>query len=520
VATRRSAGDYRPGAPGAPDGYVARVEPAPSDETLVLLRLSGEVSTKAKATRRYFVTRLLRNVRDAVASEGATATVERHYDRLFVALSDPAAAQAISRVFGLQSLSRAVRAPLQGLDELVGRGEALFREAVRDRRFAVRARLVGTRDGVPFRARDVEVALGERLRPLATRVDLTDPEVTASVEVHRGQVYFFTERMRGEAGLPLGTEDRAVALVSGGFDSAVAAWQMQRRGVALDYVFCNLGGFSHQLGTVRVMQELAQNWSYGTQPRLHAIDFDPVSRDLQAVADPRYWQVILKRLMLRAADAVAQQLGARAIITGEAVGQVSSQTLVNLQTISQATRLPILRPLVGMNKDEIVALAHRIGTGPLSAVVQEYCALVQRNPSTSARAELVDAEEARLDATLLDRAIANREILDLRRLDPEATGLPEIETDRVREGAQVIDLRSRGEFERWHYPGAVRLDFSQALQAYPSFSKDRHYLLTCPFGLQSAHLAELMRRDGFEALHFRGGSRALEALARRSGSGS
>jgi thiamine biosynthesis protein ThiI len=327
--------------------------------------------------------------------------------------------------------------------------------------------------------------------------------------MYRGQAYFFAERRAGRGGLPVGTGERAVALVSGGFDSPVAAWHLLKRGVPLDYVFCNLGGLSHRLGALRVMKVIADRWSYGSQPRLHAVDFEAVSQELQRNTSQRYWQVLLKRLMLRAAEAIARESGGCAIVTGEAVGQVSSQTLANLATISQVTPMPILRPLVGFNKDEIIEVANRIGTGPLSAVVGEYCAMVPHRPSTSAKLDAVLAEESRIDFAVLEKALASREVLKLRSLDPEADGLGDLETSEIPATAQVIDLRTREEFRAWHYPDAVQLDFGHALLAYPSFAKERTYVLYCEFGLKSAHLAELMGRAGLRALHFRGGTRAI-----------
>jgi len=482
--------------------------------SVVLLRLSGEVSTKARATRRAFVVRLAKNVRDALASEGIEGAVVRRHERILVESSDARAPGLLTRVFGVQSVSRAERHPVASLEALVALAAGRFREAVRGRRFAVRARHVGDAR-LPFRGRDVEVALGAALREVSAGVDLDHPEVTARVELFEGHAYLFGEALPGQGGLPLGTGDRAVALVSGGFDSAVAAWQLLRRGVLLDFVFVNLGGLTHRLGGLRVMEVLARRWCYGARPHLHVVDFAAVSQQLQTQVEARYRQVVLKRLMLRAAEAVARATRARAIVTGDAVGQVSSQTLANIATISEATRLPILRPLVGANKDEIIAAANRIGTGPLSAAVGEYCALVPRRPATQARLEAVLAEEAKLEPALLDAAVALREILDLRELAEDASALADLEVREIPADAVVIDLRSRAEYQTWHWPGALQLDFSKAVEAYPSFSKDRSYALYCEYGLKSAHLAELMRRHDLRACHVRGGTATLRKLAAR-----
>lgn len=482
------------------------MDPAPR---LAVLRLSGELSTKARATRRRFVDQLVLNLRDALASEGVEAEVERAHERIYLRPADARAVELASRVFGVQSISLAERVPFEGLADLVATCRERFEPDVRGRSFAVRARIVGGKESAPFGARDVERELGAALLPAARRVDLSAPERTVRVEIHRERAHLFRDSVPGAGGLPLGTGGRAVALVSGGFDSPVAAFQMLRRGVRLDYVFCNLAGRTHQLGALRVMKVIAERWSYGDRPRLHAVDFRPVVQELMERSEPRLWQVLLKREMLRAADRVARAVRAQAIVTGEALGQVSSQTLANLAAISQATPLPILRPLIGFHKDEIIALAHRIGTGPLSAAVDEYCAIVPRRPATSARlTDVLRQEEARADGAL-EHALKTAQRIDLRGFDPDRELLGDLAIDRVPPGAILLDVRSREEFAAWHPEGALHLDFAAALRAYPSFGRDREYVVYCEYGLKSAHLAEQMREAGLLAHHFRGGTRAL-----------
>ncbi len=487
------------------------------DEQLVLLRFSGDITTKAHATRRRFLQRMARNLKDALESQGGEFRLERTHDRFFVELERSADVESLARVFGVQSLARVEARAWQTLDDVVEAGVALSRDAVRDKRYAVRAKRVGDRRHIPFLSGDVERALGAALAPHAGRVDLRNPEVTVRLELTEGLAYFFHQSTPGRGGLPLGCQGRAVALVSGGFDSPVATWQLMKRGVALDYVFCNLGGRDHQLETLRVMKRIADRWAYGSRPRFHAIEFDEVTRALKAAVAPRYWQVVLKRLMLRAAEAVAAESNAAAIVTGEAVGQVSSQTLQNLAVISSATSLTILRPLVGFNKEEIIALARDIGTHDLSKLVAEYCAIVPSRPATHARLADIEAEEKALDLRVLERAIVERSVFDLRGLDLDAIDRLDIQTDHVPEHGTVIDLRSKAAFQGWHYPDALFLDFSRALELYPKFDPSQSYVLYCEFGLKSAHLAELMCRGGLQARHFAGGLKALVAYAATRG---
>ncbi len=476
---------------------------------LVLLRYSGDVSTKTRGTRAQFVKRLVHNLKDAMASEGFPPVVRVAHDRLFAELPDAAPVDVLTRVFGIQSISPVERRAPEELGAIVRTGVEVFGERVRGRRFAVRARRVGDHGRATVSTRAIERDLGAALLPASAGVDLGSPEVTAAVELFEGEAWFLPERLSAPGGLPLGVEGRALALVSGGFDSAVAAWHLLKRGVSLDYLFCNLGGVTHEQGVLRVIKVVADRWSYGDRPRLFAVDFDAVSRELQAKSEKRYWQVILKRQMLRAAERVARRRRAAALVTGDAVGQVSSQTLRNLAGVSEATRYTILRPLVGFNKDDIIETSRAIGTFELSKVVGEYCALVPRKPATAATLAALHAEERGLDPDVLERAVEERSEFDLRALDLEKLDIPELELAHVPEGTTVLDLRSKAEYASWHYEGALRLDFAQAVDAYPSFDRDQHYLLYCEIGLKSAHLAELMRRAGYDAHHFKGGTRAL-----------
>jgi len=295
----------------------------------------------------------------------------------------------------------------------------------------------------------------------------------------------------------------------------VASWLMLKRGVQLDYVFCNLGGAAHRLGVLKVMKSIAERWSYGYAPHLHEVDLAPLLADLRQKVRPTNWQIVLKRLILQAGAAVAHRGGRIGVVTGDAIGQVSSQTLQNLAVITQASPLVVLRPLLGFNKEEIMDLARRIGIYDLAAAVAEYCDLMPEKPATRAALGDVLRDEAALDLERLDRLVDARRIFDLRRVDPEGLDARIPEVDQVPPGAAVIDLRSANAYRSWHYPDALHLDLPHALSAYPSFARDRAYVVVCEVGLKSAHLAEKMREEGFEAFQFKHGISGLMSLAER-----
>lgn len=478
-----------------------------SEKQLYLLRLSGEISTKAPRTRARFSRRLARNIRAALGREGIEHRLEQEWSRLYVEAEDPRAAPVLQRVFGIHSLSPVVTRPWSELADVVAAGHELFVHEVAGRSFAVRARRCGDRRQVPLHSAAVERELGAALLPHARKVDLDHPEVTVRVELRPELAYFFTRRLPGPGGLPLGVEGRGLALVSGGFDSAVAAWMLLRRGLALDYLFLHLGGEKAEEEVLGVLRVLADRWSYGDRPRLHVVDFRPLVAELGEKVWPRYRQVVLKRLMLRAGEELARRRGFLALVTGEAIGQVSSQTPHNLAAIARPIGLPIFRPLVGFHKEEIVDRAREIGTYELSAKVPEHCALVPRHPATRASADTVDRAEAALDPAYLEQALAAARMFGLRKLQAvELRGEEELGVDEIPAGATILDLRSRAAYEAWHPPGALRLDFFDALQRLPSFDRDRTYVVCCELGLKSAHLAEALRRAGHRAFYLRKGA--------------
>jgi tRNA uracil 4-sulfurtransferase len=483
-------------------------------EILLLLRFAPDIAIKSRRTRTRFVRQLVRNIRDALGSAGVRHRILPEWSRIFVRADSAAALSALSRVFGIKSYSPVERVLPAELDEILRTGEALYRERVSGSSFAVEVRRRGEH---PFTSQDIKTRLGAALRPYAERVDLENPEVPVEVEVRDRKAYLLGERLPGAVGVPLGVGGRAVTLMSGGYDSAVAAWFMLRRGVAQDYVFCNLGGDAYERAVVGVAKVLADNWSYGTRPRLHVIDFDEPVRALRETVRPGYWQVVLKRLMYRAASAVGRSGAASAIVTGESIGQVSSQTLANLRAIETAAELPVLRPLLGFEKDEIIGHARAIGTAALSAHVKEYCAIAPGNPVTATTIERVDAEEVKLDLQVLDRAVEGRRILDLRLLRHTDMVAPYLFTSEIPEGAEVIDCRPEAQFRAWRLPGARHAEAWELLHNPKQLDRNRTYVLYCAVGTESAHLAERLQAAGFEAYSFRYGVRGLLRYAQEKG---
>ncbi|MCD6321250.1 hypothetical protein J7L84_03280 [Candidatus Bipolaricaulota bacterium] len=245
------------------------------------------------------------------------------------------------------------------------------------------------------------------------------------------------------------------------------------------------------------------------------MDLRPLMEHLHRSVKPNYWNLILRRLFYRAGELVAEREGYEALVTGEAVGQVSSQTLHNLVVASEAVRIPILRPLLGFDKEEIVRHARVVGTHDISAGVKEYCAVVPRHPVTRAPLERVREEEEKLPQDLLEKLVSERRTAGLLELEQEELEVLKWQIDEIPKDALVVDVRSPADYKSWHYPGAVNIPLAELPQRATELPKDRPIVLYCPVGYQSLDGVELLRRLGYEAYSFRGGVPSLRKYTER-----
>ena len=477
-------------------------------DDLLILRPAAEVATKSRRTRRRFERVLRANLAAALDEAGLAHDMRQDFGRLYLRTEADPALAVVTRVFGIGTVSRVEAECAPELDAIVAAGVRAFAERIRGRTYAVRARRLAPH---PFHGQGVNERLGAALNPGA-RVDLDAPEVTVRAEIGAEVCHLFAEHRSGAGGLPVGTSGRVVTLLSGGFDSAVAAWRMLRRGAAVDYVLCNLGGSAQERLVLQVAKVLNDVWGHGHAARLFVVDFTATMADLRRAVRPDYIQIVLKRRMVRAACAIAYSRGADAIVTGEAVGQVSSQTLSNLRSIEPAATLPVLRPLIGFDKQEIVDEAQRVGTAALSRRIKEYCAIAAGRPATASRPGRVRYEEDKMDPAVLDGAVADRREIDLGAVSSADLKSEYLFTHTIPAGATIIDCQPPARHRDWHVPGAENRDPLELMDGLRGLDKGGTYVLYCTHGVQSAGAAEVLQQAGFEAYAFAGGIHALRRL--------
>jgi tRNA uracil 4-sulfurtransferase len=365
--------------------------------TQVLARYH-EIALKG-GNRGFFVERLAVNLRRACADLGG-ARVRSLPGRLQIELPDDVpwevARARIAGVFGVANFSRVGEAP-RDLDALA----TAVLEALRSQQFAsFRVRTKRSDKAFPHHSGAVDRTLGAAIHTATgVRVDLEHADLTVFVEVLHDRICYSFEKIPGPGGFPVGSAGRVMALLSGGIDSPVAAWRLMKRGCTV--VLAHFHAFPLQdhstIDKARLLSQALARWQF--KSRLLLVPFGPVQQTIVALSPAPLRVVLYRRFMVRIAEALAARKKAKALVTGESLGQVASQTLDNMCVIDAAARGTVLRPLVGMDKEEITAEARRIGTFEISTLPDQDCCqlFVPRSPATSAKPDEVAAAEAALD---------------------------------------------------------------------------------------------------------------------------
>ncbi|MEQ5802303.1 tRNA uracil 4-sulfurtransferase ThiI [Halomonas sp. H10-9-1] len=463
-----------------------------------LLKLFPEITIKSRSVRRHMTRCLAANVRNTLKPLDARIGVREKWDLLRVTLPEQAAPgladeveARLGRLPGIQEVQEVREVGFATFEEIAESVVPRWQEHIVGRRFRVSAKRRGNHD---FTSVDLERHLGAALLAAApdARVDLTRPEVDVTVEVVESRLRLIDRRLPGLGGYPLGLQGQAMALISGGYDSPVAAWRMIRRGIKTHFLFFNLGGPEHERGVREVTHHLWRRYSLSHRVNFISVPFEPVVGEILRRVPDGMMGVVLKRMMVRAASRIAHRHRVPALVTGDAIAQVSSQTLTNLALIDDASELPLLRPLLTEDKQAIIAQAREIDTARFAESMPEYCGVISRRPNSFARRDQIAAAESGFDFAVLDAAIEAAEVTRSDRLAaPEATPLPDTALAEAGAGdvVSVIDIRAPAEREaaplRLSAGRCLEIPFYELQQRAPELPDDRRYFLYCDQGVMS-----------------------------------
>jgi thiamine biosynthesis protein ThiI len=461
-----------------------------------ILKLFPEIMVKGSSAKRQMVGQLYNNLLKMLGRFSEEIHVRKFSDKIEVVTPIAFVVEVRQLLLDTPGIEQVLEAlqfdKMNTLDEIKVKVGEVTHESIEGKTFVVRAKRSGTHN---FRSTELEQTVGGYM--LATYpsngVDLHNPEVTIRIELLNNQLNIITTKHVGLAGFPLGTQGDILSLMSGGFDSTIASYLTMKRGMKTHFIFFNLGGVAHEIGVKQVALYLWSKFGSSHRVKFISVPFDDVLTEIFASTHETYMGVTLKRLMLLAAEKVANEMEIDALLTGESVAQVSSQTLRNLALIDQVTNKLILRPLATMNKPEIIDMANKIGTRRFAESMPEYCGVISKNPITHGSYKRMEREAKRFDYTVLDKAVEEAQHINVDAILDDVTNNTAIEVvSKLNDNVVVIDIRAEDDCIETSCE-SIKIPFHKLKSEFKKLDQDKEYLLYCEKGIMSQLHAQYLR---------------------------
>lgn len=479
---------------------------------LYLVKVFPEIIIKSRPVRQRFVRTLRKNIRQSLLDLDSELQAHGEWDTIEVTTQvtdNEVLAQMVDRLAcipGISLFMETEKHPLPEMSGIVELAKQAYGAQLAGKTFAVRCKRAGRHD---FRSVDVEriVGSGLVLGTAAGKVKLVKPDVTVQLEIRHQELFIVRRQHQGLGGFPLGCQDAVLSLISGGFDSAISSYMCIKRGLQTHYCFFNLGGKAHEFAVKELALFLWMKYHSSHRVKFVTVPFENVVAEILEKIDNAQMGVVLKRMMLRAADQVADKLKIAALVTGESVAQVSSQTLANLAVIDSVAKSLVLRPLCTMDKQDIIDLSRRIGTEDFSKNIPEYCAVISNKPTTRAKRDRIEHQETKFDFAVLDASIKNANyqlITDLLESDSIAPADVAI-ANTLTPGDIIIDIRHPTESEARPLQlneaaietEIMAIPFYQLRTAFDQLDRKQRFLLYCEKGMMSRLHAAHLQDEGF-----------------------
>ncbi|REL32070.1 tRNA uracil 4-sulfurtransferase ThiI [Thalassotalea euphylliae] len=477
-----------------------------------IVKLQAEIAVKSRSVRKRFTKMLESNIKNVLRRIDEQVTTQLNWDSIEIntkndtAQNRAALVETLKCIPGIASFLEVQQDEFTDLHDIYEKTLAVHASTIENKTFCVRVKRSGEHD---FNSIKAEQYIGGGLNQAveSAKVKLKKPDVTIRLEINKSKLFIVTELHKGLGGFPIATQEDVLSLMSGGFDSGVSSYQMIKKGSRTHFCFFNLGGSAHEVGVKQVSHFLWNKFGASHRVKFIAVDFDPVVTEILEKIDNGHMGVVLKRMMMRAGSKVAEKLGIQALVTGEALGQVSSQTLTNLNVIDRVTETLILRPLAAYDKQDIIDIARAIGTEDFAKTIPEYCGVISKKPTVKAVLAKVEEEETKFDLNIIDQVVENARVFDIRDIGQET----EEEVHAVKELAEVgentviLDIRSPEEeddspleldgIEVKHIP------FFKLGTQFGDLDQSKEYLLYCDRGVMSKLQALYLHDNGFSNVH-------------------
>ncbi len=458
-----------------------------------IIKYAGEISTKQSRTKWGMINRLYSNIVKAVKYHGLHLVEGKVYwDFLYININEDALF-ILKNIPGIQYLAEVKVLDSFDKDEIIEEGFKLFKDKVVGKKFAVRCRNKLTKNKT-FRSVDLEIELGSKLFDYSTGVDLKHADVFCHVEIRDKGTFLYSEKIQGLIGFPVGNTGKGIVMFSGGIDSPVAAYQAIRIGMKPIFVYFDLGGDKQKKNTYDIFRFMYKKYLAGLEIKFIEIPFLDTIEYIRTLPH-KYQNLLLKYFFYNVSDKLAYRHKANAVITGEALGQVSTQTIQNLTLLDKYIYHSVFRPTLFMSKLEIIDVAEQIGTFDMSYKGKEFCAIATKNVVTGGRKDIFDniIKDIPLQDIIhsLVKDIKVMGIEDFDKMDDDDKNINDFEiniSDPV-----VINLGSKSVDQG----NEMVIDLDTALVEYEKWDKTKTYKIICDEGVKSKILAKYMKEKGF-----------------------
>ncbi len=467
-----------------------------------IVKLFPEIMVKGGPVKKKMITMLHNNLMTLLKRVDDSIELKKFLDKIEVAVDDQFVDQArhiLARTPGVEQYLEVVQyqtgEDLQLIAEKVAEHKL---DLIDGKTFVVRAKRSGTHTVNSF---EIERFVGSYLYQHGNPagVDLKNPQVKVEFELSQNTLNVITRRVSALGGYPIGTQGDVLSLMSGGFDSTVASYLTMKRGIKTHFIFFNLGGAAHEVGVKQVALYLWSQFGASHRVQFVSVPFEEVVAEIFNSTHESYMGVTLKRLMLMAAEKVADQMEIDALVTGEAVAQVSSQTLRNLALIDEATTKLVLRPLATMNKPDIIQIAEQIGTREFAENMPEYCGVISKNPVTHGSFQRMEREAKKFNYEVLEQAVENVAFVPVDKIIEDVNSAAPVEIVTQSGDAEIIDIRRPAEIEQRPLSFAsLQIPFHELNREFKRLDQSKQYVLYCEKGVMSQLHAQYLRDAGFD----------------------
>ncbi|OQX50305.1 MAG: tRNA 4-thiouridine(8) synthase ThiI [Epsilonproteobacteria bacterium 4484_20] len=462
-----------------------------------ILKLFPEIMVKGSSAKKQMVQQLYSNLRHLLGAIDENIAIRKFSDKIEVVTPVTALEEVRNTLLHTPGIEQVLEAlQIDNMDTLEKIKEKVCEIAaptIEGKSFVVRAKRTGSH---PFNSSEMERVIGgyTLAHSNAAGVDLHEPEETVRIELINNQLNIITDKHMGLGGFPIGTQGDVLSLMSGGFDSTVASYLTMKRGIKTHFLFFNLGGAAHEIGVKQVSLYLWSRYGASHPVKFISVPFDAVVEEIFRSTAETYMGVTLKRLMLMAAEKIANDMDIDALVTGESVAQVSSQTLRNLALIDQVTNKLVLRPLATFNKPDIIDIATKIGTRYFAENMPEYCGVISKNPIIHGSYKRMEKEAKRFDYTVLDKAVEDAVSIDVRDIVNDVNEAAPVEVVHDLSGGDytVIDIRADSPCIQTECE-SIQIPFHKLKTEFKKLPQDREYLLYCDKGIMSQLHAQYLR---------------------------